>query len=319
MPPAVDPGCRFSVDRLSPIGPGLPRAGGRASFALIAALALALASPGFGDAADSGSPSVVSAILADFEDAEELARWELAPTPTPMRWELDTDRVRHGRASARLVVQSVSEGGVSADDTWKGRGWPAIHLTGEKLPVRDWSPYRHLVFEAFNPAERPVHLWIRLGNHPKLEQVVLQPGWQTLRVDVDHVFGHRRAALLLRRSPAENRDQPRPRPSSKPGTWGTCAGSPDRDCRAHPPASRRSRGPSTCAPTCARSKGSSTGSPEQVDADRRGRGRSRSRALGGTGAGGPKQAGAACCPGQGGPVRGAGRGTPAGGTAGPMG
>ena len=154
---------------------------------LIAALALALASPGFGDAADSGSPSVVSAILADFEDAEELARWELAPTPTPMRWELDTDRVRHGRASARLVVQSVSEGGVSADDTWKGRGWPAIHLTGEKLPVRDWSPYRHLVFEAFNPAERPVHLWIRLGNHPKLEQVVLQPGWQTLRVDVDHV------------------------------------------------------------------------------------------------------------------------------------
>lgn len=159
-----------------------------ASSAFIAALALALASPGQGNAADSGSPPVLSAVLADFEDAEEMGRWELAPTLTPMRWELDTDRVRHGRASARLAVPSVSEGGVSTDETWKGRGWPAVHLTGEELPVRDWSPYRHLVFEAFNPARlQPVHLWIRLGNHPKLEQAVLQPGWQTLRVDVDHV------------------------------------------------------------------------------------------------------------------------------------
>ena len=54
--------------------------------------------------------------------------------------------------------------------------------------MRDWSPYRHLVFEAFNPAERPVNLWIRLGDHPGLEQVVLQQGWQNLRVDLDHVF-----------------------------------------------------------------------------------------------------------------------------------
>ena len=154
----------------------------------MAAFALALASPGPGNAADSGSPPVLSALLADFEDAEGMGRWELAPTLTPMRWELDTDRVRHGAASARLAVPSVSEGGVSTDETWKGRGWPAVHLTGEKLPVRDWSPYRHLVFEAFNPARlQPVHLWIRLGNHPKLEQAVLQPGWQTVRVDVDHV------------------------------------------------------------------------------------------------------------------------------------
>ena len=103
----------------------------------IAAIPLALAFPGRGDAADSGSPPLLSVVLADFEDAEEMARWELAPTLTPMRWEVDTDRVRHGRASARLAVPSVSEGGVSTDETWKGRGWPAVHLTEEKLPVRD--------------------------------------------------------------------------------------------------------------------------------------------------------------------------------------
>ena len=178
MPPAVDPGCRFSVDRLSP----------------------------------------------------KMARWELAPTGTPIGWELDTDRVRHGRASARLVVPSVSEGGVSADDTWKGRGWPAIHLTGEKLPVRDWSPYRHLVFETFNPAERPVNLWIRLGDHPGLEQVVLQQGWQNLRVDLDHVFTLDELRFFFADPPREiNLDHIR----IETGDLGDVRRSRPR-CRAHP-------------------------------------------------------------------------------------
>ena len=138
-------------------------------------------------AASTSDPPVISVTLADFESPAELSLWEVAPTLSPMGWTLDTEHVRHGRKSARLTVPSVSEGGVSSDETYKGRGWPAVALPAERMAQQDWSIYRHLVFEVFNPGEASVPMWIRFGDHPRFEKVSLQAGWQTVRAGIDHI------------------------------------------------------------------------------------------------------------------------------------
>ena len=245
-----------------------------------------------------------------------MARWELAPTLTPMRWELDTDRVRHGRASARLAVPSVSEGGVSTDETWKGRGWPAIHLTGEKLPRPGLVPLPAPGLRGIQPRQTPTRAPVDPPRQPPQARAgspaagLADPARRRrprLR--------HRRAALLLRRSPAGNRDQPRPRPSRDRGPGGRAPARRPRR-RAH----RRNRGGTANPPRARQPAGDRRAARQDrrtVDADRRGPGRSRGRALGGTGArdpqkgwrgwlSGQRRTGSRCMPGR-----------PAGGTAGP--
>ena len=134
-----------------------------------------------------GTDDVVSVVLADFESTDELNRWELGPTLTPMAWELEATHVRHGQGSAKLTTPSVSEGGVSQDDTYMGRGWPAVVLPAEAMVEADWAPYRQLVFELFNPGPITVPLWVRFGDHQKFESVIAEQGWQTVRLDIDHI------------------------------------------------------------------------------------------------------------------------------------
>ena len=133
-----------------------------------------------------GAP-MITVRLADFESQEELDRWEVAPTLTPMQWTLDDENVRRGKHSARLVTPSVREGGVSKDETYKGRGWPAVVLPAEQMPAADWTSYRHFAFEAYNPGSSTVPVWVRFGDHHKFEKVSLRAGWQTVRINIEHI------------------------------------------------------------------------------------------------------------------------------------
>ena len=130
---------------------------------------------------------LVTVRLADFESQLELDRWEVAPTLTPMQWTLDDEHVRRGKHSAKLITPSVKEGGVSKDETYKGRGWPAVVLPAEQMPTADWTSYRHIAFEAYNPGSATVPVWVRFGDHHKFEKVSLRSGWQTVRLNIDHI------------------------------------------------------------------------------------------------------------------------------------
>lgn len=146
---------------------------------------IALLLPLLGPSAAASIPMTVR--LANFESQEELDQWEVSTTQAPMQWEMSDEHVRLGEHSAKVVTPSVREGGVSNDETYKGRGWPAIVLPAEHMLSSDWTPYRHLAFEAYNPDTQATPVWVRFGDHHKFEKVSLRTGWQTVRINIDHI------------------------------------------------------------------------------------------------------------------------------------
>jgi len=123
-------------------------------------------------------PVVVTTRLSGFETAEEMAKWQIRASKPATTWELSTDHVRHGKGSAKFTTPSLKQ---------SGQRWPAVVMSGDRLPVRDWSPYDHVVFEAFNPGKKPVPLHFCTygqGRASWSTRVDLRPGHQTVRVQL---------------------------------------------------------------------------------------------------------------------------------------
>ena len=146
-----------------------------------ARLTVVAASLGFaaalGLAADQ--PVSMTVRLADFESAEELAKWQVRGSKPKTLWELDTQHATHGKACAKLVTPPVGKG---------GERWPAVILSGANLPVRDWGPFSDLVFDALNPSNKPVPIMVHTRD-PKgarwNKPATVAPGRHTMRIQLD--------------------------------------------------------------------------------------------------------------------------------------
>ena len=85
-------------------------------------------------------------LINGFENANELADWEISP------------------AGSKLVAEGVTEGKTALEMTFDPQGqWAAASLNWRKLQ-KDWSPYDVLVVDVFNPNPDPVSARVLIGD-----------------------------------------------------------------------------------------------------------------------------------------------------------
>jgi len=124
--------------------------------------------------------------LCAFRTKADLTPWRLRRSTPVSTFELGKDT--SGEPAARLLYPAY---------TGKGEKWPAIILSGAKLPVTDWSNYRYFrVFLTSPLAERlPLRLYLQnqkgtIGKSALTLPVGKTSGWIT--VDLDAVLADRR-------------------------------------------------------------------------------------------------------------------------------
>ena len=123
-------------------------------------------------------PVVVTLRLGDFESAAEMGKWQVRGAKAPTLWALSDEHATRGKHSARLVTRSVKDGA--------GR-WPAVILPAKAMPTADWSPYRYLVFDAFNPSKSTNPLLVHVNdarNSRWSKPAPIPPGKHTVRVQL---------------------------------------------------------------------------------------------------------------------------------------
>ncbi|NQT52865.1 DUF4091 domain-containing protein [bacterium] len=143
----------------------------------ILAACFVLASHGLAPAA-AEKPVVVTLRLGDFESAAEMATWQVRGAKVPTLWQLSTEHATRGTHAAKLVTRSVKDGA--------GR-WPAVVLPAKAMPTADWSPYRYLVFDAFNPSKSTNPLLVHVNDAKRSrwsKPAPIPPGKHTVRVQL---------------------------------------------------------------------------------------------------------------------------------------
>ncbi|MDT8421555.1 MAG: hypothetical protein RQ754_14095 [Desulfuromonadales bacterium] len=117
-------------------------------------------------------------VLADFESPGELARWSGADMS------LSEDIASHGRFALKAMLTT---------DRYSGVGF--------KYFPRDWSGYRGLSFDLYNPSAEPLRVTCRIHDrlHPasgnaysdRFNRSYLLPpgGWTTIDIDLEQVAG----------------------------------------------------------------------------------------------------------------------------------
>jgi hypothetical protein len=117
-------------------------------------------------------------LVASFENARELSRWEHTPAA---RIALSSEYTTHGSGSLRVTFGTEQYSGVTM--VW---------------PPRDWRPYRRLRLDVTLAGKSPLDLVIKIYDREHRrrgfpdddrfhQRVRLRPGSQTIAVDLDKV------------------------------------------------------------------------------------------------------------------------------------